>query len=368
MCPLRYYTMLLKSKDRTYLRFEMVRYAREHGIKPCARHFGTTVKTVRKWLRRWQPGSLQGLHDRSRAPLHPRCGITARQRARVVELKRQLRSWGAKRIKHDFSLSLSEKAVRRIWREAGLLKRKRRKHQTKQRLREIKIKWRLFEQTSIDTKQLRDIPELWPQLQRYGLPLYQYTAREVVSGWQYISYAQECTLAYSELFASIIISHLRSCGVRFRKSRFQTDNGCEFVGNWQSRSDSKFTETVESVRGLRHTTIPPKAHTWQADVETVHRLIEDEFYEVEQFSSRKDFLEKAGAYNLWFNVGRKNSGKENKTPWQHIHEREPQVSPAICCLPPVYLDELFMKKLDAKLLWGYDLIPHPYAKLRAMQF
>jgi hypothetical protein len=94
-------------------------------------------------------------------------------------------------------------------------------------------------------------------------------------------------------------------------------------------------------------------------VETAHRLIEDEFYEVERFSSRADFLRKAGSYNLWFNVARRNSGKEHKTPWELIHEKEPNVDPAICALPPVFLDELFMKKLDAKLMWGYDVIPHP---------
>jgi transposase-like protein len=76
MCPLRYYPMLRQSKDPVYLRFELVRYAREHGIKPAARQFSTTVKTVRKWLRRWEPGSLRGLEDRSRAPIHPRRGIT----------------------------------------------------------------------------------------------------------------------------------------------------------------------------------------------------------------------------------------------------------------------------------------------------
>jgi hypothetical protein len=54
MCPLRYYPMLRQSKDPTYLRFEMVRYAKEFGIKACARQFSTTVKTVRKWLRHWQ--------------------------------------------------------------------------------------------------------------------------------------------------------------------------------------------------------------------------------------------------------------------------------------------------------------------------
>jgi len=359
MCPLGYYTMLLRSKDRTYLRFELVRYAREHGIKPAARQFSTTVKTVRKWLRRWQPGSLQGLQDQSRAPLHPRQGITARARRRAITLKRQLPSWGAARIKRDFSLTLSAKALCRIWRAEGLLRKKRRKHKTKQCLREVKRRWRLFEQTSIDTKELCDIPELWPQAQRHHLPLYQYTAREVTSGWQYIAYAQECTAAYSKLFAEIIITHLLRCGVKFKRSRFQTDHGCEFVGNWQARRDSEFTQVVESTKGLSHTTCPVRAHTWQADVETAHRIIEDEFYEVEGFSSRANFLAKARAYNLWFNVARRNSGKENRTPWEIIQEKEPEVSAAVCALPPVYLDELFMKRLDSKLRWGYDLIPHP---------
>lgn len=69
----------------------------------------------------------------------------------------------------------------------------------------------------------------------------------------------------------------------------------------------------------------------------MHRLIEDEFYEVEEFTSRSDFLSKARAYNLCFNVGRKNSGKEDKTPWHLIHEREAEVNPAICALPPMFL-------------------------------
>ena len=106
---------------------------------------------------------------------------------------------------------------------------------------------------------------------------------------------------------------------------------------------------------MSHTRCPPRAHTWQSDVETAHRLIEDEFYEVERFSSRADFLAKAGAYNLWFNVARRNRGKEDKTPWELIREKEPEVSAAICALPPVFLDELFMKKLDSKLRWGYSL-------------
>jgi hypothetical protein len=45
----------------------------------------------------------------------------------------------------------------------------------------------------------------------------------------------------------------------------------------------------------------------------------------------------------------------HKTPWEIVHERELRVDPAVYS-PLVYLNELVMKKLDAKLLWGYELI------------
>jgi hypothetical protein len=36
-------------------------------------------------------------------------------------------------------------------------------------------------------------------------------------------------------------------------------------------------------------------------------------------------------------------------PWELVHEGEPGVDPAARALPPVYLDELFRKRLDSKL-------------------
>ena len=166
MCPLRYYPMLRRSTEPTYLRFELVRFAREHGIKPAARHFSTTVKTVRKWLRRWEPGSLRGLEDRSRAPLHPRRGITAAQRR---ELSRSSASSLVGRGAHEARLRWRSRRRRSAHlARGGSVEEKRRKHKTKQCLREVKKMWRLFEQTCVDTKDLCDIPELWAQAQPWG--------------------------------------------------------------------------------------------------------------------------------------------------------------------------------------------------------
>jgi len=112
MSTLKYYTIMRKSKDPRWIRHEIVRYARDKGIKPVARTFNTTPKTVRKWLKRWQPGSLRGLEDQSKAPKNKKSGIDPDQRQRAIQLKRKLKSWGALRIKREFNLSISEKAIR----------------------------------------------------------------------------------------------------------------------------------------------------------------------------------------------------------------------------------------------------------------
>lgn len=183
-------------------------------------------------------------------------------------------------------------------------------------------------------------------INEYQLPKIQYTTREVISGIQFIAFAQERSVFNSTLFAKIIIDHLQKCGVTFDNCRFQTDNGSEFIGAWNAKEDSGFTKTVQDVEGLKHQTIPPGAHTWQADVETIHRLIEDEFYPVESFSSRSNFLAKATAYNLWFNVARKNSYKNHQTSWQIIAKRNNKLNPNIAILPPVFLNNIWKLKLD----------------------
>jgi transposase len=360
MCPRDYYTNMRSCKDPKYLRYEMVRFAREYGIKPAARAFKANRKTVKKWLSRWEPGSLRGLENLSRAPKSPKCKIPSDQRKKAIKLKKKLKSFGAGRIKRDYGLSISEKAIRKIWKEEGLLKKKRRKHKTKQDLRELKAKWPLFSQIDLDTKELDDIPEYWLQMKRGNLPLYQYTAREVVSGLQFVAFAQECNLSNATLFAEILISHLLACGVKLSGCHIQTDNGAEFVGSWSAKEPSIFTKTIEKVWGFTHQTIPPAAHTFQADVETVHRIIEDEFYEVESFPSRKAFLSKATSYIIWFNTLRKNSGKKYQTPWQIIHQRDPTIKPEITLLPAINLDQIMKIKLANSTLRGYDLIPYPY--------
>jgi len=233
---------------------------------------------------------------------------------------------------------------------------RRRKYQRKQDLAALKATWRLGQQISADTKDLDDIPHYWPQRQARGLPLIQYTAREVRSGLQFLAFAQRRSAGASALFAYRIQSHLAACGLDLANLVWQTDNGGEFIGALEpDGSRSGFPRAV-TFFGSQHERIPPAAHTYQSDVETVHRLIEDEFYNLETFRSRREFLAKACVYQCYFNLVRPNSHKGDLSPWQIIQQLDPHLSLKLCLLPPVFLDY----RLDSQ--GGYDVPRYPSFK------
>jgi len=57
-------------KNPYHHRLRLVESARQRGIQPTARWFATTVRTVRKWLRRYQECGPAGLLEHPRAPHH----------------------------------------------------------------------------------------------------------------------------------------------------------------------------------------------------------------------------------------------------------------------------------------------------------
>ena len=354
--PVSYFDVIRNMPNAFDYRLRLATHARQHGIKATARAFSTTLPTVRKWLRRYRAQGLKGLQELSRAPLHQRHQTPPEVEQQVVELRRQLPTFGSRRLIHEFDLPLSHGALERIWHAHDLIHRRRKKYQRKQDLAAVKATWRLFQQISADTKDLNDIPHYWPQAQDCDLPIVQYTAREVRSGLQFLAFASRRSASASACFAARIQAHLARCGVELRHLAWQTDNGGEFVG--QLQNDGTRSGFPAALGDSQHQRIPPAAHTYQSDVETVHRLIEDEFYDLETFASRSEFLAKVTLYQHYFNLARPNSHKQGLSPWQIIQQLEPRRPIDLCLLPPVFLDYYLNDQ------GGYDLPRHPYLRRR----
>ena len=348
---LRYFEAYRMKPERHLLRQKLVSLARERGLKAAARLLGCSRNTARKWIRRYQPGKPSTLVELSRRPRHCPHQTSRGQEGLVVRLRKQT-GFGAERLKQHFDLKPSVGALHRIIRQHGLSARRRTKPQTKRYLRAIKRTWPLFGKLVADTKFLQDIPEYWPQMQHLRLPRFQYTVREVVSGLCFCGYADEVSKTYSCLMAQAVCHHLQHHGVQLRDTHWQTDNGSEFL---DSKESPGLPSLVRSF-GCDHRFIPPKAYTWQSDVETVHRLVEDEFFFREAFSSPTDFWIKSASYWLFFNVARKNSGKEWQTPLQIIQSLNPKLSPAIASWLSLDLNALLRNPPQG----GHDLPAGPY--------
>ena len=348
----RYFDLIREMKQNTYNhRLRLVESARERGIKPTARLFATTVPTVRKWLRRFEQYGPSGLLNHSRARHHQPHQTPPAREAQFVALRQSLPTFGSRRLIREFDLPIGHGALERIWRLHGLIKKRRRKYQRKQDLAHIKARWALFQQISADTKDLDDIPRYWAQAQRFKLPVVQYTARDVRSGLLFWAFAEGRSASASAVFASRVQQHLDRYGVSLRDLVWQTDNGGEFKGDFPS-----------ALGDSQHVRIPPAAHTYQSDVETFHRLEEDEFFDLEDFSSRGDFLAKAHTYQLYFNLARPNSHKEHQSPWQIIERLAPRSPLQLCLLPPVFLDYYLNDS------GGYHVPRHPYKRSQIKLF
>ena len=166
-----------------------------------------------------------------------------------------------------------------------------------------------------------------------GLPRFQYTARDVTSGLVFVAYADEISKTYATLFSAVISEHLRGCGVDLAGIEWQSDNGPEFK---DSPASPGLPSLVRSV-GSGHHFIPPGACTWQGDVETIHRLQEDEFFDRETFRGLADFWGKTTLYWSHFNLTRRNRGKEWQTPAQIVQAKNPRLNPAVLSMPPLDL-------------------------------
>ena len=364
MPPISYFNMILV-RDKAFrygVRRQMVLAALESGHRPTARAYGTSVQTVRKWVRRYQEKGLEGLKERSRAPHRIPHKTSAGAEKQVVALKRKLKGYGVRRMVREFELPVGASAAYRICRQEGLTRRRKKKRQRWNDLRAIKARYRVGEVCGIDTKELVDIPAYWTQMSRLKLPRWQYTWRDFKSGLMFLGYAPDKSLSHATVFAEAVYDWLRFNGVDLKGGHCRSDAGPEFIGSWKSKKKSSFIKALEAC-GLRHFTAP--SMNYNADVETVHNTIELEFFDIESFYNRRDFMSKVSTYQCWYNMIRQISTKNYRSPLEIIRESAPHINQRIASWPALDLDALLVKKWRSqnKTQVGNDVPKHaPVAK------
>jgi transposase len=366
-----YQDFLEDSKEPLQIRLAMVKlYQETHNISWVAKEFQTTRKTVRKWINRFT-GAVSSLGNQSKAPKSPHRQIQERTEALLVQFKQEHASLGYDYIhhyllEHGCQEIPSRTTCYNLWHKHGFGSKPKRKHETKKDLRAIKAKYKPFEKIQIDVKELKDIPNYLDQSLalglarqkevplRYGLPMYQYTARDLKTGTLFVALAYGHNRHTAAIFADRVLTHLQRFGMVPRV--IQTDNGTEFCNTRNALDVSPlFIQVVTRDGQTEHRRIPPGAKTWQSDVETSHWIIEKEFYNTIRANSDANMITKLRAYQWGFNVLRKNQYKGNRTPLEILQE---EGNPTYATLPKEIMDFptcILDQKFDAFIRGGYHV-------------
>lgn len=328
---------------RLRVKQKIVRYSQEHGIKPCVRKFGVSRNTIRVWLRRYEKEGINGLLDKRNGPKsikHKTCQATEMQ---VIAIRKRAPCYGPKRIKHFFSPNCGQSAIQRIIKQNGLTRKRRKKYEKKQDLREVKAQYKAFTHMQYDLKHLRDIPNYWTQMKLLNLPKYQYTLRDTKTGWVFLGYSDEL----SELNARVMIDYVinfmkKAILISLESILIQTDNGAEFSGAGKRVKTASFVRALLEDIGVNHAYIPPGCCNANADVESFHNTIEEEFFDLTWVNSREDFFRKVETYRLWYNLERPNYSKKGLCPLDIVDkEYSSEIDQGkLICISTIDLDKI----------------------------
>lgn len=345
------YLLAYQTKSQMHLiREQMVKYALEHGNEAAAEEFECHRNTISKWKNKFKKAGKEGLKDTSRAPCNIPHKIKDEKIINDICEKRDDTGYGANRLKMQFGLIPSNMAINRILHDNDKIHEEKKKWEEKLDLWFIKQTFKTLEtKLQLDAKYLLDIPHYYSYYKLFGLPKWQYTLRDVKSGATFLSYSHTEDGLNSSIFMVYVFEHLKRHGIDVSKLTIQTDGAC-YAMNLKSLKKTAFQELIENIYHAKLVPMP-QGGTSQSDVETLHSLIEREFYKRTGFSSREDFWLKAYEYVYQFNYIRKNSHKDWKTPVYYLGKDRPNVSLEVLDLPPIMLDEhpdLYWCKLDPK--------------------
>ena len=358
MIKITYYSAYTNMKNIYGIRYKIVRYALEYNVSAAAREFTTTRKTVRKWRDRYLKDGIKALVDQSKAPKNCPHKLCKDIEERIIKIRKNRKYLGPFRIIEEHNINASYGAVARVLKDAGLTRQRKKKYKVQRDLREVKQKMKPFEKIQIDLKELKDIPQYYPFISK-GFPKYQFSARDVRTGITFLSYGYEKSASNVGIFLFYLLSHLKNNNVDLSKVVFQSDNGSEFIGSPKAIYANTPYQNIARKFNVSTVLIPPGAPTFNSDVEAMHRLIEDEFYDMEDYSDKYNFLNKAFTYVVYFNYLRKFRYKFGKTPFQILSEYEnlnnTNYDFSLLAFYPIFLDS-FINNFNFSLpITGYHV-------------
>jgi transposase InsO family protein len=284
-------------------------------VTEVAGRWGVSRQSVHAWLARYEAGGLEGLAERSHRPRSCPHQMSPAVEARVLELRRVHRSWGARRIAFELArLGMgpvpSESGIYRCLVRAGLIDPDRRR-----RRRETWKRWERGEPM-----------ELWQMDMVGGFLLADGSHAKALTGIDDHSrfcvsaklMARERTRPVCEGLASA----MRGWGV---PQQILTDNGKVFTGRFGHPPVEVLFDRICRENGVEHLLTAPRSPTTTGKIERFHRTLRAEFDTRQVFSSLRTAQQALDEWVAYYNTARPHQSLGMATPASRF---QPQARPA----------------------------------------
>lgn len=360
---LNYYS-LYKLNPETARAVMLEVFTQTGNISKTARMFSTTRKVVQLAIKKQENGNLA---DRSHTAktVHNKTDYLVEEK--VIAFKNSTK-FGyrrvAKNLREEQGLEIKDSTVRNILNRArgkDLLKGEKVRNSNGKAVRFYDwYKAEPFEIIQTDLKEILDkkaLPqEVYHHLQRYNLPLYQWTAECVNTRIRFLCYSYEKSFTNGLTFYLMVIAWLRAHNIR-TELVFTVDWGEEFGG----KSRQKITDLRKLLKPLGATI--HQNHKGQSQengfVERSHRTDDEEFYipRLQTIKTNNQFFLEALNWEWYYNTKRDHTGEgmNDSTPYQKLQKQYYWIPKDICAFPPLLLDNI---STNIGPWGGYNLLAH----------
>jgi len=296
-------------------RLKWMDFYRSHGYNArlTCRHFGIAPQTFYRWKRRYDPGRLESLKDKSRRPHRLRRPTASPELVEAVrEAREDYPRWGKDKLAPllgeagwQVSNSMVGRIMRRLREQGRLVEAPRASVSVRRRSypRPYAIRkprgYRVIDPgdlIQVDTLDLRPLP---------GVILKHFTARDTVSRWDVLEVASRATAVTASRFLGSLQER-----APFAVKAIQVDGGSEFQAEFERECKK---------RGVLLFVLPPRSPKLNGRVERAHRTHREEFYEVADLGwTVAEIRPHLLAWEQIYNTVRPHQALDYKTPWQVV--------------------------------------------------
>jgi transposase InsO family protein/transposase-like protein len=304
-------------RRRAKRRLAMIRHAEEitGNVALTCRYYGISRQAYYTWHRRYQADGLDGLRDRSSAPLVCPNTTPTEVVGKIIYL-RQTYHFGPLKIsmylKRYHDIQIGHSGVWRVLKRLDL-----NRLPASQRYQRHDKRWKRYEKplpghrVQIDVKFIEPLRGAKPG-SRAGSRRkhYQFTAIDDCTRLRVLRIYPRLNQKTAIQFADYVMERLP-----FRVEVIQTDNGAEF--------QSLFHYHVLD-KGVGHVYIKPHTPRLNGKVERSHRIDAEEFYQLLDgvvIDDTKVFNDKLREWENFYNYHRPHGGLGGQTPYERLKQR-----------------------------------------------